>query len=85
MPGRGVIYDRKGRILADNITAFRLDVTPVDWGRTGKWRFYYTIINITDAANLFAVNYDTETNPPKKSETYQFPILPFFMGFEYQF
>lgn len=64
---------------------FRLDVTPVDWGRTGKWRFYYTIINITDAANLFAVNYDTETNPPKKSETYQFPILPFFMGFEYQF
>lgn len=28
VPGRGVIYDRKGRILADNIPAFRLDVTP---------------------------------------------------------
>ncbi len=28
VPGRGLIYDRKGRILADNIPAFRLDVTP---------------------------------------------------------
>lgn len=28
VPGRGLIYDRKGRILADNVPAFRLDVTP---------------------------------------------------------
>ena len=28
VPGRGLIYDRKGRVLADNIPAFRLDVTP---------------------------------------------------------
>jgi penicillin-binding protein 2 len=28
VPGRGLIYDRKGRVLADNIPEFRLDVTP---------------------------------------------------------
>lgn len=28
VPGRGLIYDRKGRILADNVPQFRLDVTP---------------------------------------------------------
>lgn len=28
VPGRGLIYDRKGRILADNVPAFRLDVVP---------------------------------------------------------
>ena len=32
VPGRGLIYDRKGRILADNIPAFRLDVTPEQAG-----------------------------------------------------
>jgi hypothetical protein len=64
---------------------FRLDVTPIDWGRTGRWRFYYTIINITDAQNLFAINYNTRKNPPEKSKSYQFPRLPFFLGYEYQF
>ncbi|QQS07005.1 MAG: TonB-dependent receptor plug domain-containing protein [Fibrobacterota bacterium] len=63
----------------------RLDVTPFDFGRTGKWRFYYTIINITDRENVFSINYDTQKNPPKREETYQFPILPFFFGYEYQF
>lgn len=28
VPGRGLIYDRNGRILADNVPAFRLDVVP---------------------------------------------------------
>ncbi|WP_242112520.1 penicillin-binding protein 2 [Luteimonas aquatica] len=28
VPARGLIYDRKGRILADNVPAFRLDVVP---------------------------------------------------------
>ena len=28
VPGRGLIYDRKGRILADNVPAYRLDVVP---------------------------------------------------------
>ena len=27
-PARGLIYDRKGRILADNIAAWRLDAVP---------------------------------------------------------
>lgn len=34
VPGRGLIYDRKGRILADNVPAYRLDVTPEDAGDT---------------------------------------------------
>lgn len=28
VPGRGMIYDRSGRLLAENVPAFRLDVTP---------------------------------------------------------
>ncbi|GGJ97961.1 penicillin-binding protein 2 [Luteimonas terricola] len=32
VPGRGLILDREGRILADNIPAYRLDVTPEDAG-----------------------------------------------------
>ncbi|PPT56984.1 penicillin-binding protein 2 [Xanthomonas arboricola] len=28
VPGRGMIYDRTGRLLAENVPAFRLDVTP---------------------------------------------------------
>ena len=32
VPGRGIIYDRKGRILADNVPAYRLDVVPEDAG-----------------------------------------------------
>jgi len=64
---------------------FRLDVTPIDWGRTGRWRFYYTIINVTDAVNVYSINYNTRKNPPERSETTQFPMLPFFLGYEYQF
>ncbi len=32
VPGRGLIYDRRGRILADNVPAYRLDVTPEEAG-----------------------------------------------------
>lgn len=34
VPARGLIYDRKGRIVADNVPAFRLDVVPEDAGDT---------------------------------------------------
>jgi len=34
VPGRGAIYDRKGRLLAENVPAFRLDVTPDKAGDT---------------------------------------------------
>ncbi|GAB1594690.1 penicillin-binding protein 2 [Lysobacter claricitrinus] len=37
VPGRGLIYDRKGRILADNVPAWRLDVTPSEAGDSAKW------------------------------------------------
>lgn len=32
VPGRGLIFDRKGRIVADNVPAYRLDVTPSEAG-----------------------------------------------------
>lgn len=37
VPARGVIYDRKGRILADNVPAFRVEVTPEEAGDPGTW------------------------------------------------
>ncbi|GAB2626550.1 penicillin-binding protein 2 [Novilysobacter erysipheiresistens] len=37
VPGRGLIYDRKGRILADNVPAFRLEVTPSEAGDPKDW------------------------------------------------
>jgi penicillin-binding protein 2 len=37
VPGRGLILDRKGRILADNVPAWRLDVTPSEAGDPQKW------------------------------------------------
>ena len=37
VPGRGLIYDRKGRILADNVPAFRLEVTPNEAGDPRDW------------------------------------------------
>ena len=32
VPARGLIYDRKGRVLADNVPAYRLDVVPAEAG-----------------------------------------------------
>lgn len=32
VPGRGLVYDRQGRVLADNVPAYRLEVTPEDAG-----------------------------------------------------
>lgn len=32
VPGRGLIYDRQGRIIADNVPAYRLEVTPEEAG-----------------------------------------------------
>jgi penicillin-binding protein 2 len=37
LPGRGLILDRKGRVLADNVPAYRLDVTPLEAGATKAW------------------------------------------------
>lgn len=34
VPGRGLIYDRNGRILADNVPAYRLDVVPDQAGNS---------------------------------------------------
>ncbi|WP_052101391.1 penicillin-binding protein 2 [Lysobacter arseniciresistens] len=37
VPGRGLIYDRDGRILADNVPAFRLEVTMNEAGDPAGW------------------------------------------------
>jgi penicillin-binding protein 2 len=37
VPGRGLIYDRKGRILADNVPAFRLEVVAEQAGDPARW------------------------------------------------
>lgn len=37
VPGRGLIYDRKGRVLADNVPAYRLEVTPNEAGDPAQW------------------------------------------------
>ena len=37
VPGRGLIYDREGRILADNVPAFRLEVTMNEAGDPDQW------------------------------------------------
>jgi penicillin-binding protein 2 len=37
VPGRGLIFDRKGRVLADNVPAFRLDVVMDEAGDPARW------------------------------------------------
>ncbi|UNK48655.1 penicillin-binding protein 2 [Lysobacter sp. S4-A87] len=37
VPGRGLILDRKGRVLADNVPAYRIEVTPFEAGKTETW------------------------------------------------
>ena len=64
---------------------FRLDATPIDIGRTGSWRFYWSILNLTNHKNVLTINYDNTKNPPVEKKTYQFPILPVFLGYEKEF
>jgi len=37
VPGRGLILDRKGRVLADNVPAYRIEVTPFEAGANDTW------------------------------------------------
>jgi hypothetical protein len=63
----------------------RLDVTPFETGRIGKWRFYGTVINILNRENVLSVTVDRSHNPPTKTFVNQFPIIPVFFGYEYEF
>lgn len=89
--GWPIYYDNNSRLVKSERNRerrtdyFRLDVTPFDFGRTGRWRFYYSIINITDHENLYTTSWNTNKSPPEREDTYQFPILPFFFGYEYEF
>ena len=52
LPGRGLILDRKGRVLADNVPAYRLDVTPLEAGPTEEWLPALRRIVALDAEDL---------------------------------
>lgn len=73
------------RNAVDRPDYLRLDVTPFDVGREGHWRFYWTILNIFNRKNVYLVQVERNANPPSKSYFYQFPFLPIFMGYEYEF
>ncbi len=63
----------------------RLDATLIERGREGKWRFYWTILNVLNRENPLAVQIDQQSNPPKKSFVNQLPLIPVFIGYEYEF
>lgn len=63
---------------------FRWDIKIIDMGRYNKWNFSWTILNITNNENVLSYNY-TQTNPPKRQTTAQFPFFPLLLSFEYYF
>ena len=83
--------DPRVRLLGDDRNNFdrpyymRLDVTPFDVGREGHWRFYWTLLNVLNRQNVYLVQVERDANPPTKRYFYQFPFLPVFLGYEYEF
>lgn len=73
------------RNAVDRRAYLRLDVTPFDVGREGHWRFYWTILNVFNRKNVYLVQVGRSSNPPTKTYFYQFPFLPIFLGYEYEF
>jgi penicillin-binding protein 2 len=47
-PNRGLIYDRRGRVLAENLPAYRLEIIPEEAGNLEE--------TLTDLANLLALS-----------------------------
>lgn len=64
---------------------FRLDVTPLDFGREGSWRIYWSVLNATDHENPYRTEWTTWGSIPREETTYQFPRLAFFVGWEKEF
>jgi len=64
---------------------FRIDIKAVDWGRKDKWNFSWTILNITNRENVWFYVYETDKNPPVKTEITQFPFFPMLFSYEYYF
>ncbi|HNY30564.1 MAG TPA: TonB-dependent receptor [Fibrobacteria bacterium] len=64
---------------------FRLDVTPVDFGRENAWRVYWSVLNATDHQNEFQTTWNTFGPVPRRETAYQFPRLAFFVGWEKEF
>lgn len=83
--------DPRTRLLSDDRNDLdrpyymRLDITPFDVGREGHWRFYWTLINVLNRKNVYLVQVERGGNPPVKTYFYQFPFLPVFLGYEYEF
>ncbi len=73
------------RNALDRPDYMRLDITPFDVGREGHWRFYWTLLNVLNRKNVYLVQVERNSNPPTKTYFYQFPFLPVFLGYEYEF
>ncbi len=57
---------------------FRLDVTPLRIGREGRWSFWWTLVNVTNATNLTGWVYNGPDDPAQPVA--QIPFLPVVFG-----
>ena len=62
----------------DRTPYFRLDVTPLRIGREGRWAFWWTLVNVTNAANLMGW-VDNGPDDPAQPVS-QIPFLPVVFG-----
>lgn len=69
-----------GTTLRDRVRTpyFRLDLTPVRMGREGRWSFWWTLVNLTNATNLSGWVYNGSDDPAHPVS--QIPFLPVVFG-----
>jgi len=70
IPGRGLILDRKGRVLADNVPAYRLDVTPEQAGEV----FTRTKPKLAVYSHIVLPNATEQDLIPPTRRTYSGPL-----------
>lgn len=57
---------------------FRIDLTPIRFGREGRWSFWWSIVNLTNESNLMGWAFDGWEEPIKPVS--QIPFLPVVFG-----
>jgi len=62
---------------------FRLDITPVEFGKEGSWTAFWSIVNLTDRSNPLAWGSDAPTISPQEID--QIPFLPVVFGVRFLF
>src|SRR5690606_232435 len=76
LPGRGLILDRKGRVLADNVPAYRLDVTPLDAGPPAAWLPALRRIVVLDEADIERLEEAYRSGPRFRAVTLKARVEP---------